>query len=562
MNLFYILRLNTSYIIPNDKFIDLDFNDAQKKGLVISLGDNQLLRFIRRIKENEFNKEFVDSLNREKSELKKDKNNKSNSRKIIKIQNQINELLFVPDLISIRTDTSKQDYKDLCKNGLRVRIKINNKVYDMKYKRLCAGAGQLRRNSAMFVNQDIYDMLETIMMCGLTKNSIGKINLAKFNAYYALYTSAANPVRKPRICVVDDLEIDIKNQKIAWIYQNENGNMDIENRVINITQNVFDGSGMISPEMAAKWQEDLSLDYLPSSFIIRAPWIKGLVSVFDFHRFAKEIAHTDKIVDHWGVEYNVDDIDIILTSSQFKLMKKYQNWQHYMYYHNKYEHIFSVARVNKRENDFLTTLNYQYIQSNNFTNESIKNLADFTIDWLKQIMTCDKLYTMLYLIGCHNEDSKISDIENKVNSNMYKVLMYDDRIMNDEYFRIKTCQSIDKKIKQAKIGKLFVEGSYDFAIPDLYALCEHAFGMEVNGLLKQKESWNKRWVDKGSTVVSMQRSPLVAPSENQLRYISLDEKCKDWFQYIQSGMIMSIWDVGMMLCSDADFDKFCPLVNL
>lgn len=540
--------------MSNDKFIDLDFNDAQKKGLVISLGDNQLLRFIRRIKENKFNKEFIDNLNREKNELKKDKNNRTNSRRIIKIQNQINELLFVPDLISIKTDTSKKDYKELCKNGLRVRVKINNKTYDMKYKRLCAGAGQLRRNSAMFVNQDIYDRLEAIMMCGLTKNSIGKINLAKFNAYYALYTSAANPVRKPRICVVNDLEIDIKNQKIAWIYQDKNGNMDIENRIMDITQNVFDGSGMISPEMATKWQEDLSLDYLPSSFIIRAPWIKGLVSVIDFHKFAKEIAHTDKIVDHWGVEYDVDKIDVVLTVSQFKLYRKYQNFQQYMYYHNKYDHIFSVTRVNKKENDFLTTLNYQYIQSNNFTEESIKNLADFTIDWLKQIMTCNKLYTMLYLIGCHDEDSKVSDIENKINSNISKALMYDDRIMNDEYFRIKVCQSIDKKIKQAKIGKLFVEGSYDFAIPDLYALCEHAFGMEVNGLLKEKESWNKRWVDKGSTIVSMQRSPLVAPSENQLRYISLDEKCKDWFQYIQSGMIMSIWDVGMMLCSDADYD--------
>ena len=225
-----------------------------------------------------------------------------------------------------------------------------------------------------------------------------------------------------------------------------------------------------------------------------------------------------------------------------------------MYYHSKFGHIFGVARVNKRENDMFTPLNYQYIQSNNFTEESIKSLANFSVDWIKKIMTCDKLYSMLFLIGNHEEDEDVSKIENRLNSYISKVLMYDDSILNDTYVRTKINHMIDKKINQLKVGKLLVEGSYDFAIPDLYALCEHAFGLEVKGLLPEKTSWNKRWVDKGSKVVSMQRSPLVSPSENQLRYIHNNEKCSEWFQYIQSGMIMSIWDSSMARSSDADFD--------
>jgi hypothetical protein len=554
MSLFFILKLNTSYIVRNNYNINLTFQEAKKENLVISLGDNQLLKFIRQIKEKKYDKSVIDSLYKERDALKILPESKENSKRILNIQNQIDELLFIPDLISVKTDTTKKDYKYICKNHFTVNVKINDKKYSIKYKRLCAGAGQLRRNSALFVNEEIYDELEQIMMCGLTKRKIGKINLAKFSAYHALYTSATNKVRTPKICVVKDFEYTLHDEKVSWIFDNVDGEKDIENRTIDFDMNAFDGSGMVSVEMANKWKDDLSLDYTPSSFILRSAWIKGLVSVFDFKRFAKEVAHKEYIVDAWGNEKRVEDIDVILTTSQFKMHKKYSSWEEYVYYHSKYNHIFGVARTNKKENDFVTTLNYQYIQSNNFNEERIKGLADFTIDWLKNIMTGDKLYTMLFLLGCQNEDVDPNDVEQRLGSYIAKTLMYDDTILRDTYIRQKINQMIEKKVRQAKIGKLYVEGSYDFAIPDLYAMAEHAFGMEVHGLLNRGESWNKRWVDKGSKTVSMMRSPLVAPAENQTREISMDDKCKQWFEHIKSGMVMSIWDMGMILCSDADFD--------
>ena len=72
--------------------------------------------------------------------------------------------------------------------------------------------------------------------------------------------------------------------------------------------NWFDGMGLISPRMAEKWQKDMGLDYLPSGFIVRSAYIKGLVVPFDFHTFASVVANTDKITDAWGVEYNINDI--------------------------------------------------------------------------------------------------------------------------------------------------------------------------------------------------------------------------------------------------------------
>lgn len=563
IDLFYTLKLNTSDIyeqIAKNGCVETDFKTAKNAGWVVALGDNQLLRFIRQIKDKPFDKEKVQTLYDRRNILKQDKSSKKNAREITKIQNEINELLFVPDLVTVRTDTTQKDYKQLCKTGFSVKFKVNETEYVTKYKRLCAGAGQLRKNSANFVNAEIYDQLLNIMLCGLDAKSIGKINLAKFGAYLALSTSATRVVKTPRICVIDDYEYPLKDQVVDWIFKNEKGEDDIRTEKIDFTMNAFDGAGMVCPEMAERWQQDLELDYLPSSFIVRAAWFKGLCSIFDFRRFAHEIAHKDTITDIYGVTYNIDEIDVIAGSSMFKLHKCYPNFQVYQSYFKRYGHVFGVARVSKKVSNQLSTLNYQYIQSNDFTEESIKNIANPTIDWLQKVMSCDPLYASLMMIGCHDRDT-LEQTENSLESPIAKCLLYNTDILNDSYAKSKVMRLVRKKIDQAKIGKIYVEGSYDFLIPDLYAMCEHAFGMEVHGLLPPKCMYSKRWVDKGAKVVSTQRSPLVAPAENQLLNVYSDDKCKDWFRYLEWGNVYSIWDLTIISQSDADFDGDISLTS-
>lgn len=558
IDLFYTLKLNTSDIyeqIAKNGCIETDFKTAKNAGWVVALGDNQLLRFIRQIKDKPFDKERVQTLYDRRNILKQDKSSKKNAREITKIQNEINELLFVPDLVTVRTDTTQKDYKQLCKTGFTVKFKVNETEYVTKYKRLCAGAGQLRKNSANFVNAEIYDQLLNIMLCGLDAKSIGKINRAKFGAYLALSTSATRVVKTPRICVIDDYEYPLKNQTVDWIFKNDKGEDDIRAEKIDFTMNAFDGAGMVCPEMAERWQQDLGLDYLPSSFIVRSCWCKGLVSVISFRRFAHEVAHKDTITDIYGVTYNIDEIDVILTKSQFKLHAKYSSWQEYLSFFKRYGHSFGIARVNRKESPHWQTLNYQYIQSNDFTKDSVKKLAEPTIHWLDKTMNCDPLYTYLMMIGYHEKDT-IEQTEARLESPIARCLLYNTSILNDDYVSRKVNQLIKKKVDQAKIGKIYVEGSYDFLIPDLYAMCEHAFGMEVHGLLPAKCMYSKRWIDKGAKVVSTQRSPLVAPAENQLLNVYSDDKCKDWFKYIEWGNIYSIWDLTIISQSDADFDKY------
>jgi len=196
---------------------------------------------------------------------------------------------------------------------------------------------------------------------------------------------------------------------------------------------------MVSPAMARIWQEDLHLDYLPSSFILRAPWHKGLVSVFDFHKFAREVAHTDTVTDIYGTEYNIDNIDVICTASQFKMHKYYVNYQEFEYNFHKYGHTFGVTRVNKKYSDFATPLNYQYIQSNNFTEETIKQLAEPTARWLDGLLSCDPIYATILMTG-EQQDKTFDELESSLDSPIAKGLLYNQDLLKDDYVKSKIKQ--------------------------------------------------------------------------------------------------------------------------
>ena len=84
---FYTLKFHSSdlkfynYNIPN-----LTFNEAKNKNKIIALADNQILRTIRDIKNQDVDMNIVEDLYRTRDKIKKEKNSSKNLRQIIKIQ--------------------------------------------------------------------------------------------------------------------------------------------------------------------------------------------------------------------------------------------------------------------------------------------------------------------------------------------------------------------------------------------------------------------------------------------------------------------------------------------
>ena len=551
-NLFYIYSFKSEFIINNvlNKDFQYDTIQARQDLNLVSLADNAVFQFLRKIKNKPFNREELDKLYKIRNDEKSLPKMKQNIEKIEKYQKMIDNMLFVPDVIII-SFSNKAHYKKVVKEGL--------KINGIEYVRFVCTAAYLRRNKVMFIDKRYFDQMNEILMCGLDKK-LKETNLGKYSAYYGLFASATNQITTPNVCVINDYETNLTDQEVSWITTDENDKETIERKTIDIGMNWFDGMGLVSPNMAVKWSEDLGLDYVPAGFIIRSAYIKGLCAPFDFHRFFREVAKKDIIKDVWGTEYNVEDIDVILTVSQFKMWKQYENWQDYLYYFNKYGHTWGCSRVNKREDDEYVLTNYQYLQTLDLSHEDIDKLAAPTIDWINSIGSGDLMSVLLYLLGSRNDDSEEpEDIFKEVQMDFVKGIMVNPDLLKDEYVKSQILKTLKRKIKDAKIGRLWIRGNYSFQISDPYALCEWAAEMPVKGLLKENEMYCNFWNQRtDSDILLTMRSPLVDTSEHCIRKRVETPEMDDWYKYLWSGYVNSIWDKTVVTLSDSDFDGDKP----
>ena len=543
-----VFKIPTSYIAGHNYNFDMTIDKARIMEYLISIANNQVFSAIGRITGKTSNYQLVDGcyakINREKQKAK------PNKQYISGLRQQIDSLLLMSEIINVKVD-DKNAYKHICKHGFMCNGE--------KYVRLLCGAGMGRRATVSFCQEKIYDQLDEILRNGLV---IDEINIAKYNAYYGLYMSGVYDVTTPRFVVVPDCEIPITGNKVDFIVDDKktlpSGDVvdcrRTEERDFVYNGNLFDGEGLISPAMAYKWACDLELSYIPSNFIIRSAFIKGMVAVFDFHQFAEK--NNKQIVkDCYGKEHNINDIDVILTVSQFKMWKKYASLDEYNSYVKMYGHVWGVSKFPKASDKEYSLYNYQYVQTLDLDDQGISDLTAYTEDWLRKICSGDELYTKLFAYGVGPKTKSVNKAMEHTDMGYLKALCTDFELFNDDYIRRKIFQLAQKKIDEAKIGRLWVRGNYQTMIADPYALAQHAFGLEVTGLLPKDCHYSEFWVERGVKKVDCLRSPMVDASEHKVSNIISNEEIEFWYQYLYSGIVMNVWGLDVINHSDSDFDR-------
>lgn len=180
-----------------------------------------------------------------------------------------------------------------------------------KYVYFASSAGQIRTKKAVFVQEDLLNKNWNRLACGLTVDEIngkGGMNLNKYNAYLALCGSATEEWEDfdiDRCIVVDDFETNVVTE-VDYV---DDRDYSITRQTMPVAIPHTDGAGMISPELSTK------------NFMVRMPWTKGLLGVFDFKAFITETGCSSKVKDIWGKVWDIfdDNIQIILTKSQLKM---------------------------------------------------------------------------------------------------------------------------------------------------------------------------------------------------------------------------------------------------
>lgn len=433
---------------------------------------------------------------------------------------------------------------------------INGFDYNGKhYVYFSSSAGQIRTKKAVFVEEEKYNNCKNKLMCGLTIDKInekGGMNVNKFLAYLALSNSATelweNVFNKKfdidRCIVVNDFETDVKCKVDDINYKTYEIKPDVtEYMPIPHT----DGCGMISS------------DYCNKNFMVRLPWIKGLLGSFDFKRFIKENNCSGKVIDAWGKEWDIekDNIQIIFTKSQLKMKKYYDSWEQYKEYFKKYN---CEAGVCNMEEDKIPNakINYQMLQTlYNMTDKEIKDICKYPNKKIQE--TCDSLEHMLNFFGVY------LDNENEVGKDYFqKSLRIYPELIKDQSNKDNLRDLKNSLVKKYKGGKLDVVGKFTFVLPDLYAFCEWLFMniKEPVGLIADQEVFCRLYKNKKE--LDCLRSPSLyiehAVRKNVCNKKYRNQRLEDWFK--TDAVYISTHDlISRILQLDVDGDRLLVLAQ-
>ncbi len=411
-----------------------------------------------------------------------------------------------------------------------------------KYKYFTSSAGQIRMKKAVFIKESVWNQIEKNVMCGLTIdkiNSKGGNNVNKHLAYMALTNSATDEWREfdiDKSIVIEDFETNVYG---TFDFVDET-DYSITRKTDYVPIPHTDGAGMVLPAVSTK------------NFMFRAPWIKGLLGVFDFRKFVEANNCSPVISDIYGKEHNIieEDIQIIFTRSQFKMYKYYDSWEEYKEYFKKYHCRAGVCNV---EEDRIKNakINYQMLQTlTDITDQEIDLLTRKSVERISNI--CNSKETMMDILGITPYNTNMTPFQKAVK--IYPALL------SDTYAKDVIREVKNSLLKKYRSGKLEINGKYAFLLPDYYAACEHWFAHIDNpkGLLDDKEvfCWLFRQYDK----LDCLRSPHLY-KEHAIRsnvagntYGERKNKIKEWF--ITNAIYTSTHDlISKILQFDVDGDK-------
>lgn len=423
-------------------------------------------------------------------------------------------------------------------------------------------SASMTRNAILgFVDASISDVLDKAITMDV---EIEETVLSKYCAYRGLMFSSCHCLEDyfPKMIVVPDYEKVVENQTIKYLVETEEEYVDketgetrkwkshgIETGVKDIDLNVFDGFGVCHPGIVDDIVKILGMENRPTTFMIRAPYIKGLLSEIDYTRYYHENG-IDFIQDIWGKWHSVDEKMIILTLSMykgFKYFKKsgtFDDWDNYWSKFHKYNHCVGIAKWNftKEEEPVYTRANYQILQDLDLDFEDFKQLTAKSLDWADKVVNGDEIYSYCFL-------GLASDNPKPLNS-YAKAILKDKRMLKEPCVRDFLKKQVRKYIDKMKCGKIYIKACYKFLVPDIIMMLQW-IGGDKNpvGALKDGEFWSSGYL--GEYLI--ERNPHICRSEHLALNAVEPEQVQKWCGHLVNTCMINGYSLSAQRLNGADW---------
>jgi len=491
-------------------------------------------------------------LNKKEEELYTIKQQYNHLFRIIK-NNKVIEDNYIRDVLFIDCSNSSNYQKEL--DGiLRKGVIVNNK----EYKYWGKSASMSRGGILGLLSVEMYELVESYAMMEIT---FDKTILSKFEAYKCLLLSSCFCIEEdlPYMIVVDDYNTVVKDVNIRYVAEKDVNYTDkktnepkvfkekiIKAGIMDIDNCTNDGSGLMDITYAKKISEYLQIGYNACIAMLRIPYVKGLAISVDFKTYyrLKGITH---LKDIWGKEHKVDDIDIILTKSQYKGYKyfkqdgTYKDWERYLGLLKKYNYCVGISKLNysHRQEPKMTRANYQTLQTLDIAKEDLIEMSSYTRNWIEKILGGDLLYIYKYLgIG---EDTEPTN-------NYMKTTLLNPQMVNDIKVRSYLYGLLKKTIDEIKIGKTHIKGAFKFLIPDVIMMLEYIGELPVKGCLNKGEMYAKAHT--GEYILN--RNPHISRAEHVILTATCNKQIEQWLSHLANVCMVNGYDVTAQSLNGAD----------
>lgn len=544
-----IIKINSSKLkLTGDKLTTFTLGELRGSNGIVGMAPSYIIRTLDIVAQTGYSEEVANQLKSEIKQLKSTKNIKSNREKLREKQNEYFKLLYFPYLVNIHIDKAAH-YQKLNK-GFSIRLideRTGEILSEKKYTYFLSTSASIKKNEVFYIDEEYAKKMECLVDNGHNPKEFVP---AKLSAYRALTMSASNPVTNtPNVLVVNDVETKFKTSVLEMDGSKQEEPIRTRIDDYEMTLNCSDGCGYIDPKFAKVWASDLHLDYVPSGFITRNAFCKGVLMQFPYKEFCETKNLNPIVKDIWGKEWNINEVDVVLTTSMLKLANCYDSWEHYWDNCIKNHYTFSVTKYTPKVLDVERSTNYQFIQSLNLTDEEIKSFIKPTIDEIKEIKGYDTRKALAFLRGMSlNEDSEV------LRNDFTTALMINPTLIHEPSIRSQINSMIKKKIAELKKGVVKVKGNYQTITIDPIILAENIFGLESKGLLKPNELHSKFWQDRQIKEVAVARAPMVSMSNLAVVNIAYNEEANYWYRYLDQMIVLNGWDSLCTRESGADLD--------
>ena len=381
------------------------------------------------------------------------------------------------------------------------------------------------------------------------------------------------------------------------------------------TTNWFDGAGLISLELVEKLRNLRDENGAPvfddpqfTSLQFRMPFCKGMLHAVDFKKFFKEIgqpAPVNTILDAWGHRHPLDEVELILTESQFKAAKWFGDleisgrrvgddaWLVYRERFKQHQHRLFITGKNKTDaaRGEATQLTYQMLSTLRLDDAAVRELVGEAFQPYRQLKMDDEAKLLHFIdpreleelegAGDAPEEEKPLNPGAKIavsgTQQVVKVGLNTNARLIREAQAKQIINNAGASIKRkAAVGKLFITGKMRYLCPDLLRMMYFIAGDSMEGGKFKTEADLKKWAygkgrlrpgrffapgvlsrTSGDNAFSLTRSPHVAANEHVVANAYQPEKeskMDAYFHHLEGVCMINPRDFFAERMGGADFD--------